>query len=385
MVPAILILTFAWTLKAMTDSLGAKEFVAELVKSTPDALLSFLPALVFIIACFLAFATGTSWGTFGMLIPIVVNAFEGTNATMMIISISACMAGAVCGDHCSPISDTTIMASAGAQCNHINHVSTQLPYAITVALVSFVTYIIAGFFGNSKGLPGVMKSPVIPLVIGLILLYVVLQVIKTVEKRKIQLMQNKRLEMKKTKGSIMLLFAAFFWGTTFVAQTTASDQIGTFTFNGSRSIVGAAFLALLILARTGMKKQKAKVSGEPVEKESIKRTVIGGILCGCVLFSQRICNRVVSRHIRKAWPAPADRGFSPQRMWLWLQSYPDYSGRNYIRLFMWQFLSALVVCTCCACQAVSTICILEICLGFCAQSASPDISWRSIILTIVTA
>lgn len=284
MVPAILILTFAWTLKAMTDSLGAKEFVAELVKSTPDALLSFLPALVFIIACFLAFATGTSWGTFGMLIPIVVNAFEGTNATMMIISISACMAGAVCGDHCSPISDTTIMASAGAQCNHINHVSTQLPYAITVALVSFVTYIIAGFFGNSKGLPGVMKSPVIPLVIGLILLYVVLQVIKTVEKRKIQLMQNKRLEMKKTKGSIMLLFAAFFWGTTFVAQTTASDQIGTFTFNGSRSIVGAAFLALLILARTGMKKQKAKVSGEPVEKESIKRTVIGGILCGCVLF-----------------------------------------------------------------------------------------------------
>ena len=97
-------------------------------------------------------------------------------------------------------------------------------------------------------------------------------------------MQNKRLEMKKTKGSIMLLFAAFFWGTTFVAQTTASDQIGTFTFNGSRSIVGAAFLALLILARTGMKKQKAKVSGEPVEKESIKRTVIGGILCGCVLF-----------------------------------------------------------------------------------------------------
>ena len=184
MVPAILILTFAWTLKAMTDSLGAKEFVAELVKSTPDALLRVLPALVFIIACFLAFATGTSWGTFGMLIPIVVNAFEGTNATMMIISISACMAGAVCGDHCSPISDTTIMASAGAQCNHINHVSTQLPYAITVALVSFVTYIIAGFFGNSKGIPGVMKSPVIPLVIGLILLYVVLQVIKAVEKKK---------------------------------------------------------------------------------------------------------------------------------------------------------------------------------------------------------
>ena len=184
MVPAILILTMAWTLKAMTDSLGAKQFVEAVVKSSAGGFLSFLPALVFIIACFLAFATGTSWGTFGMLIPIVVNAFEGTNATMMIISISACMAGAVCGDHCSPISDTTIMASAGAQCNHINHVSTQLPYAITVALVSFVTYIIAGFFGNSKGLPGVMKSPVIPLVIGLILLYVVLQVIKAVEKKK---------------------------------------------------------------------------------------------------------------------------------------------------------------------------------------------------------
>ena len=184
MVPAILILTFAWTLKAMTDSLGAKEFVANVVKGASGSFLSLLPAIIFLVACFLAFATGTSWGTFGMLIPIVVNAFEGTNATMMIISISACMAGAVCGDHCSPISDTTIMASAGAQCNHINHVSTQLPYAITVALVSFVTYIIAGFFGNSKGLPGVMKSPVIPLVIGLILLYVVLQVIKAVEKKK---------------------------------------------------------------------------------------------------------------------------------------------------------------------------------------------------------
>ena len=184
MVPAILILTFAWTLKSMTDSLGAAEYVASIMNSAASGLLNLLPAIIFLVGCFLAFATGTSWGTFGMLIPIVVNAFEGTNATMMIISISACMAGAVCGDHCSPISDTTIMASAGAQCNHINHVSTQLPYAITVALVSFVTYIIAGFFGNSKGLPGVMKSPVIPLVIGLILLYVVLQVIKAVEKKK---------------------------------------------------------------------------------------------------------------------------------------------------------------------------------------------------------
>ena len=148
MVPAILILTFAWTLKAMTDSLGAKEFVAELVKSTPDALLSFLPALVFIIACFLAFATGTSWGTFGILIPIVVDTFQDKNPTLMIISISACMAGAVCGDHCSPISDTTIMASAGAQCNHVSHVSTQLPYVIVVAVISCLSYIVAGFVQN---------------------------------------------------------------------------------------------------------------------------------------------------------------------------------------------------------------------------------------------
>jgi len=188
--------------------------------------------------------------------------------------------------------------------------------------------------------------------------------------------------MKKTKGSIMLLFAAFFWGTTFVAQTTASDQIGTFTFNGSRSIVGAAFLALLILARTGMKKQKAKVSGEPVEKESIKRTVIGGILCGCVLF---FATNLQQSGIAAYPEGVASSGRSGFLTATYVVMYPDYSGRNYIRLFMWQFLSALVVCTCCACQAVSTICILEICLGFCAQSASPDISWRSIILTIVTA
>ena len=108
-------------------------------------LMSLLPAIIFLVGCFLAFATGTSWGTFGILIPIVVAVFQGTNETMMIISISACMAGAVCGDHCSPISDTTIMASAGAQCNHVNHVSTQLPYAITVAAISFVTYVVAGF------------------------------------------------------------------------------------------------------------------------------------------------------------------------------------------------------------------------------------------------
>lgn len=149
MVPAILILTFAWTLKAMTDSLGAKEFVEAVVKSSAGSFMNFLPAVIFLIGCFLAFATGTSWGTFGILIPIVVSAFQETNYTLMIISISACMAGAVCGDHCSPISDTTIMASAGAQCNHVNHVSTQLPYAIVAAGVSFVSYIIAGFVQNA--------------------------------------------------------------------------------------------------------------------------------------------------------------------------------------------------------------------------------------------
>lgn len=149
MVPAILILTFAWTLKAMTDSLGAAEYVAGMMESASDGLVNLLPAIIFLVGCFLAFATGTSWGTFGILIPIVVNVFAGTNETMMIMSISACMAGAVCGDHCSPISDTTIMASAGAQCNHVNHVTTQLPYAVTVAAVSFVTYLIAGFVKNA--------------------------------------------------------------------------------------------------------------------------------------------------------------------------------------------------------------------------------------------
>ncbi len=148
MVPAILILTFAWTLKAMTDSLGAAEYVAGVMESASDGLVNLLPAIIFLVGCFLAFATGTSWGTFGILIPIVVNVFAGTNETMMIMSISACMAGAVCGDHCSPISDTTIMASAGAQCNHVNHVTTQLPYAVTVAAVSFVTYLLAGFVKN---------------------------------------------------------------------------------------------------------------------------------------------------------------------------------------------------------------------------------------------
>ena len=145
MVPAILILTFAWTLKAMTDSLGADLYVAGLVESSAGAFLNFLPAIIFVVGCLLAFATGTSWGTFGILIPIVVAVFQNSNPQLMIISISACMAGAVCGDHCSPISDTTIMASAGAQCEHVNHVTTQLPYAALAAVVSFVTYIVAGF------------------------------------------------------------------------------------------------------------------------------------------------------------------------------------------------------------------------------------------------
>ena len=148
MVPAILILTFAWSLKAMTDSLGAKEYVAALVKASTGSFVSLLPAIIFLVGCFLAFATGTSWGTFGILIPIVVDAFSATDPQLMIIAISACMAGAVCGDHCSPISDTTIMASAGAQCEHVNHVSTQLPYAITAAAVSCVSYIVAGFVRN---------------------------------------------------------------------------------------------------------------------------------------------------------------------------------------------------------------------------------------------
>ena len=160
MVPAILILTFAWTLKAMTDSLGAKEYVAGLMESAAGGLVTMLPAIIFIVGCLLAFATGTSWGTFGILIPIVVAVFEGRDATMMIISISACMAGAVCGDHCSPISDTTIMASAGGQCNHVNHVSTQLPYAITCAVISCITYVIAG----------ATKNAVISLIIGVALM-----------------------------------------------------------------------------------------------------------------------------------------------------------------------------------------------------------------------
>lgn len=172
MVPAILILTFAWTLKAMTDSLGAAEFVASAMQQSAEGLMNFLPAIIFLVGCFLAFSTGTSWGTFGILIPIVVAVFANSNPQLMIISISACMAGAVCGDHCSPISDTTIMASAGAQCNHVNHVTTQLPYALVAAVVSFITYIIAGF----------VQNPWVPLPIGIILILACLFGIKTFQR-----------------------------------------------------------------------------------------------------------------------------------------------------------------------------------------------------------
>lgn len=148
MIAPILILTFAWSLKAMTDSMGASTYVAGIIENSAGALVNFLPMIIFLIGCGLAFATGTSWGTFGILIPIVVAAFQETDPQLMIISMSACMAGAVCGDHCSPISDTTIMASAGAQCFHLNHVNTQLPYAITVAGISAVTFVVAGFTRN---------------------------------------------------------------------------------------------------------------------------------------------------------------------------------------------------------------------------------------------
>lgn len=168
MVPAILILTFAWTLKAMTDSLGAKEFVAAAMEQSAGAFMNLLPAIIFLVGCFLAFSTGTSWGTFGILIPIVVAVFAGTNHELMIISISACMAGAVCGDHCSPISDTTIMASAGAQCKHVNHVTTQLPYALLVSVISFITYIVAGF----------SQSALISLPVGIVLLLAALFAIR---------------------------------------------------------------------------------------------------------------------------------------------------------------------------------------------------------------
>ena len=172
--PAILILTLAWSLNAMTKSLGAAEFVAGVIEGSAEGLILILPAVIFVIAAILAFATGTSWGTFAILIPIVVDVFVGSNYEMMVISIAACLAGSVCGDHCSPISDTTIMASAGAQCDHVTHVSTQIPYAVLVAVVSCVTYVIAGF----------AQSVFIPLIAGALLLVGSLYVLKLLGKTK---------------------------------------------------------------------------------------------------------------------------------------------------------------------------------------------------------
>lgn len=163
MVSPILILTFAWTLSGVTGLLGADVYVASMVEGSASVLQSLLPAIIFLVAVGLSFATGTSWGTFGILIPIVLGVFSEGN--MMVISIAACLAGAVCGDHCSPISDTTILASAGARCHHVNHVSTQLPYALLVAAVSFVAYIIAGFTGNGWiGLVGGLVVLIVTLV-----------------------------------------------------------------------------------------------------------------------------------------------------------------------------------------------------------------------------
>ncbi len=177
MVPAILILTLAWTLKSMTDSLGAAEYVSGVVASTASGLQMFLPAIIFIVAALLAFATGTSWGTFGILIPICIAVFPAA-APLRIISISACMAGAVCGDHVSPISDTTIMASAGAECKHVHHVSSQLPYAMTVATVSFLTFVVAGFTQQL----GIIASAAISWVLGIVLLFSALWVLRRISR-----------------------------------------------------------------------------------------------------------------------------------------------------------------------------------------------------------
>lgn len=168
MVPAIFILTFAWTLKAMTDSLDASAFVNNVLGASIGNFSILIPAIVFLLGAGISFATGTSWGTFGILIPIVVSVLKDYDYTLMIIAISASMAGAVFGDHCSPISDTTIMSSAGAQCKHILHVSTQLPYAITVAIVSFICYVVAGITHNA----------IIPLIVGFAVLIIALYTLK---------------------------------------------------------------------------------------------------------------------------------------------------------------------------------------------------------------
>ena len=173
MVPAMLILTFAVSLKSMTGLLGAANYVEGLMEYAAEGLFNMLPAIIFVVACLLAFATGTSWGTFGILIPIVLPIFNAA-PDLQIMGISACLAGAVCGDHCSPISDTTIMASAGANCNHIEHVSTQLPYAVTVAVICFVNYILAAF----------IRNVVISLAIGVALVVATLLVIRAVQRGK---------------------------------------------------------------------------------------------------------------------------------------------------------------------------------------------------------
>ena len=173
MVPAILILTFAWSISGITSNLGAAEFVANAVHDSAAGFQMFLPAIIFLIGCGLSFATGTSWGTFGILIPIVVEVFPN-DSEILIIAIAACLGGAVMGDHISPISDTTIMASTGAQCNHINHVATQIPYAITVTVVAFISYILAGFIQNVA----------INLIIASALMVVVLLVIRKVSSSK---------------------------------------------------------------------------------------------------------------------------------------------------------------------------------------------------------
>ena len=160
MVPAIMILIFAWSLNTMTSYLGADEFVAGIIDNSAKGLQMFLPSVIFLIGVFLSFATGTSWGTFGILIPIVLKAFPWSAGNpISIVCVAACMAGAVCGDHCSPISDTTIMSSAGAQCEHVNHVSTQLPYAMTAAAVSAVGYLLSGIFAVN-GLPALAALPI---------------------------------------------------------------------------------------------------------------------------------------------------------------------------------------------------------------------------------
>ncbi|MBR3708959.1 MAG: Na+/H+ antiporter NhaC family protein [Lentisphaeria bacterium] len=179
MVPAILILTFATALKNMTTLLEAKEFIGSVMEGSAARLYQFLPAVIFLVACVLAFSTGTSWGTFGILIPIVIGIFP-VESPLLFIGMSACLAGAVCGDHCSPISDTTIMASAGARCNHINHVSTQLPYVLTVAGVSFLGFILAGVIQNWF----IVFPVTVAMMIGLLIFFKVFAVAKTISDRK---------------------------------------------------------------------------------------------------------------------------------------------------------------------------------------------------------